>query len=264
MKDKPSRRVRKRTLFLGSGLLLWFAVLILRLVQLQVIEHTKYKKRVLNQKQNESVITPERGTIYDRSGTILARSIPAISIALRPQAEETQEILFAKVKKLRSVLALDAADIRRIQGQIKKDASFIWVERKVDSKTVEYIKSLSMAGIAYEEEPQRFYPQKTLVSHVLGRVDVDGIGQSGIERSYNSVLGGKQGRRLNFRDARQRNFEFEILENPVSGKDIYLAIDETIQYYALRSLEKARRNTKAKWGTVIVSHPATGDQSNFL
>lgn len=259
MKDKQSKRVRKRTLLLGSGLILWFAVLILRLVQLQVIEHPKYKKRVLNQKQNESVITPERGTIYDRSGTILARSIPSTSIALRPKEGDSQEILFEKVTKLRPVLALDSKDIRRIQSQIKKEASFIWLKRKVKSQTMKRVEELAIPGISYEEEPQRYYPQKSLVSHVLGRVDLDGVGQSGIERSYNTVLGGKQGRRLNFRDARLRNFEFEILEHPVPGKDIYLAIDETIQYYALRALEAARKKTKAKWGTVIVSHPATGE-----
>ncbi|NOR15185.1 MAG: hypothetical protein GQ544_05740, partial [Candidatus Aminicenantes bacterium] len=76
---------------------------------------------------------------------------------------------------------------------------------------------------------------------------------------YNTVLGGKQGRRLNFRDARMRNFEFEILERPIPGMDIYLSIDETIQYFALRALEKARKKTNANWGTVIVSHPATGE-----
>ncbi|NOR15979.1 MAG: hypothetical protein GQ544_09755, partial [Candidatus Aminicenantes bacterium] len=189
MKDKPSKRVRKRTLLFSSGLILWFAVLILRLVQLQVIEHPKYKKRVLNQKQNESIITPERGTIYDRSGTILARSIPVTSIALRPKEGETQEILFEKVNKLRPVLALDSKDIRLIQSRIKREAGFIWLKRKVNPETVKQIQDLAISGISYEEEPQRFYPQKNLVSHVLGRVNIDGVGQSGIERSYNTVLG---------------------------------------------------------------------------
>ena len=103
MKDKLSRRVSKRTLLLSSGLLLWFAVLILRLVQLQLIEHSKYQKRVLNQKQNETIIKPERGTIYDRSGVILARSIPAISIALRTKEGDTQEALYGKLDTLSKI-----------------------------------------------------------------------------------------------------------------------------------------------------------------
>lgn len=259
MKDKLSRRVGRRTLLLSAGLLLWFAVLILRLVQLQVIEHPKYQKRVLDQKQNETVIIPDRGTIYDRSGVILARSIPATSIALTYREADTPDELYDRLATLSPVLKLDSKDKTIIRTRIKNEASFIYLKRKVDPKIVERIRALQLEGIVYEEEPQRFYPQKTLAAHVLGRVDRDGLGQSGIERSYDTVLGGEPGRRLNLRDARQRNFEFEILERPVPGMDIYLALDETIQYYAMRALEETRKRTGAKWGTAIVSHPVSGE-----
>jgi cell division protein FtsI (penicillin-binding protein 3) len=90
-------------------------------------------------------------------------------------------------------------------------------------------------------------------------VDVDNEGQSGIEFRFNSTLGGEKGQILSFRDAYRRDYQFEILKPASAGKDIVLTIDETLQYIAEKELEKAVAANNANWGTVIVSHPASGE-----
>jgi cell division protein FtsI (penicillin-binding protein 3) len=94
---------------------------------------------------------------------------------------------------------------------------------------------------------------------VIGRVNIDNKGQSGIEITYDSILGGKKGKRLNLIDAKKRQYRYEILKNPQPGKDLYLTIDETIQYYASRELKNAVLKARAKWGTIIVSNPESGE-----
>ncbi|MGD0781816.1 MAG: penicillin-binding protein 2, partial [Candidatus Aminicenantales bacterium] len=98
-----------------------------------------------------------------------------------------------------------------------------------------------------------------LAAQVLGGVDFEEKGRSGIELKFNSVLQGKKGQAMVFRDALKREYHYEVLEEPESGRDIYLTLDETIQFYAESSIRKAVAETGAAWGTAIVSDPGTGE-----
>ena len=60
-------------------------------------------------------------------------------------------------------------------------------------------------------------------------------------------------------DAKKREYEFETLKEPEDGKDLVLTIDETIQFYAEKELENAVRESGAKWGTVIIAQPSSGE-----
>ncbi len=91
----------------------------------------------------------------------------------------------------------------------------------------------------------------------MDRPERKGPGRRG--KSYDRILGGEAGRRLDLKDAHQRNFQTDILKQPVPGKTIYLTIDEDIQYFAFKSLRTALEKTQAKNGIVIVSRPATGE-----
>jgi cell division protein FtsI (penicillin-binding protein 3) len=90
-------------------------------------------------------------------------------------------------------------------------------------------------------------------------VNIDEMGVSGIEYKYNTVLQGVEGEGLILRDAKRRRYSFETLRPPEDGKDLVLTLDETIQYIAEKELKKAVSQNRAKWGTVIISEPSTGD-----
>jgi len=259
MKDLYQKKIGQRTTLLILFFMLWFGVIIFRLVQLQVIQHPRLKARVIDQNQDKVDILPRRGTIFDRYGNIFARSIPCQSVFLSPFKDETNELHFQKINRLKKILGLSAEDIRKIKTRIKKKNNFIYIKRKISPEAAEKVKNLNLSGIFFEEESKRFYPQKNLAAHVIGRVNIDNKGQSGIEITYDSILGGKKGKRLNLIDAKKRQYKYEILKNPQPGKDLYLTIDETIQYYASRELKKAVLKARAKWGTVIVSNPESGE-----
>jgi cell division protein FtsI (penicillin-binding protein 3) len=253
------KKARIRIIILGFFFMLWLVALVSRLIQLQVFEHPRLKTEVLEQNQNRNTIHPKRGTIFDCTGNILARSLPVQSVFFSPFKGEPYRLQLEKIAKLKKVLNLSENELQKIYKRIQKNASFIWVKRKIGPQKEEEVKKLSLGGIYFMEENKRFYPHGKLAAHLLGRVNIDDIGASGIEYKYNSVLAGKEGEHLILRDAKKREYQFETLREPEAGKDLILTIDETIQYYAEKELERVMRKTEASWGTVIISQPATGE-----
>jgi cell division protein FtsI (penicillin-binding protein 3) len=259
MKNQRQKKINSRTIFLLFFLFLWLGVIVLRLVELQVVNHTKFKAEVLDQNHDVEAILPQRGTIFDRSGTILARSLPRPSIFYYPPKDESLESHREKIEKLRRILGLSQKNLSSIYVRIKKGKSFIWIKRKVEPEVATRVKELNLSGVHFDEENKRFYPQGRRAAQLLGRVNIDDRGQSGIEYKYNTILAGEEGKRLILRDAKHREYRFEILKDPEPGKNLILTIDETIQYIAEKELANALRKTRALWGTVIISHPATGE-----
>ncbi|MCJ7583086.1 MAG: penicillin-binding protein 2 [Candidatus Aminicenantes bacterium] len=259
MKNSQQRRIKSRTIILVMFSLVWVGVLVLRLVQLQVINTHEYRAIVLKQNQSQIEIIPKRGTIFDRNGTILARSMPNPSLSFRFPHGENISSQLDKINKISAICDLSQGELKKIQSAIEQGEKFLYIRRKIDPEKAEKVMSLQLNGFNLEDENKRFYPQGKLASHVIGRVDVDDNGQSGIEYKYNSVLLGYMGKRVMFRDANSNYYQDEIIEQPVPGKDLNLTIDETIQYIAEKELAKAVTTHSADWGIVIISHPGTGE-----
>ncbi len=254
---------RRRSLILGFFCLLWFALLSLRLVQLQVLEHTQHKETVLKQNQEVVDILPKRGTIFDRNGRILAMSTPAQHIAYRTQEDDTRQSLRAKMNRMRALLpaaySISRAEEEYVWNRIRDGHHFSRIKRQVPYDVAWQVRSAGIAGIDFEDSPKRVYPKNTLAGHLLGRISLDGKGQAGIELSYDAVLGGVAGRSLDLQDGIQRSFQRVILKPPVPGKDVYLTIDENIQHFASRRLAQAYAETGAERATMIISDPSSGE-----
>lgn len=259
MSNLYQKKAHKRIIILTFFLGLWLCGITFRLFQLQIFKHPSLKAEVTEQHQNINRIIPKRGTIYDRAQNILARSVPRQSVFYTPFKDEPPQLQLRKIKKLKGVLNLSENEIKKIKRRLEKNAPFIWVKRKIDPEKEKKVEKLNLSGIYFMEEDKRFYPQGIFASHLLGRVNIDDVGASGVEYKYNSILQGTEGKRLILRDAKKREYRFETLSKPEAGKDLMLTIDETIQYYAEKALESAVLRNGAKWGTVILSCPSTGE-----
>jgi cell division protein FtsI (penicillin-binding protein 3) len=259
MKSYHQKKTKKRSYFLAFLFILWLGVLVLRLVQLQVVDHLKLKSDAIRQSQNIQKIEPKRGSIFDRNMTILARSVPRYSVFFQPMENESQKDQWSKAKKIGRALRLSSSKLGIIKAQINKNSHFIWLARKIDEQRASQVLKMNINGVYLMEENKRFYPQGKRAAHVLGRVNIDEMGVSGIEYKYNAILQGVEGEGLILRDAKRRRYSFETLRLPEDGKDLVLTLDETIQYIAEKELRKAILQNRAQWGTVIVSEPSTGD-----
>ncbi len=251
--------MRPRALGVAVILTAWFALIIGRLVQLQVFGHARLKAEVLGQSQNEITVYPERGTITDRNGKILARSLPVQSVYFSPAKGEPPSRQLEQISRLRGLLDISDKDYARIGARVEKGSGYILIKRKIDPDLAARAMAMGVKGLFLQEESKRFYPQGTLAAHILGGVGIDDNGQAGVELQYDKLLVGEKGKRLLMLDARRRTYSFETITEAKPGQDLRLTIDETIQYIAENELEKAVTATGAKWGTVVVMDPATGE-----
>lgn len=250
---------RKKIKFISVLLLFWFFVIIIRLFDLQVLEHKKLKTEVVEQSQDLITILPTRGTIFDRNGKILARSLPAASVFFSPTKDEPLEKQIRSIYQLKGILGLSESEINKILNSVEKRKRFTWIKRKIPLELAERIRSLKLPGIYLLEENKRFYPQGSLAAHVLGGVSIDDYGLAGVEYFYNSALRGEEGQQLIMKDARNKEYFIQTIKETKPGKDIYLTIDSTIQYIAEKELQQAVEKFSAQWGAVIISIPQSGE-----
>lgn len=266
MKRGEKDRTRTRTLILGFTCLLWLTLLILRLVQIQVLEHARHMQVV--KKQNELIvdILPKRGSILDRGGNvILATNIPARDIAYQPEDlnKETWGAFLEKMNTLRSLLERPYAptrqDDRRVWERVRTGHTYSYIVRQVPQRQTTKLAAARIPGVVLPHTQKRVYPQGTLFGRLVGWTNLAGRGQSGVELGYDSILGGQAGQQLDLRDAHQRKFQAMVLKKPVPGKDIYLTVDEIIQHIAQRTLRDMVNTTGAQAGLVIISDPRSGE-----
>ena len=250
-------QAKRRATWLASAGLLWAALIGGRLIQLQVVEHQKYRKESDDQVIRQVELRAQRGAFYDRNGRPLALDLPVDSITVNPmQAPEPDYVAGI----LAPILGLDAADVRtKVAEAAQAHRGFLYVDRKVGFQNTERLRSLRLGWIQFEPDTLRVYPKGSLASHLVGSVDHDGRGNSGLEQSQDQVLRGRPGSARMVTDVVHRGVDSQIRERPVPGKNIILTIDERLQYVAERELAKAVVNSHSKTGSVVVMNPETGE-----
>ena len=253
MAATPNRiGARGRLQILLGIFFLWIFAISLRLVALQVVHFGEFTQRAAHQQQRTIDVDPSRGIIYDRKGHELAMSVAVDSVFAVPSEINDQE---GASRVLGKVLGVDS---REILTRMKSSHAFCWVARKIDSDQSARLHAMNIPGVYFQKEPKRFYPKNELAAQVLGYVGLDDGGLAGIERSFDSRLKGKPGKMLISLDARRKWFG-RIEQEPVSGENLVLTVDEKIQYIVERELQQAMHDTHAAAGTIIVSNPHTGE-----
>jgi len=248
---------RKRVNVLCRLAFLWAALIVLRLVQLQVMQHGEYQRLALRQQERFIEIKAPRGAIVDRYGQRLAMSLPVESVCIDPLRVPD---LAVAADILSQVLRLDRTDlVGQMTAAKAKRRGFLWVKRKVTPEEAKRLRDLKLEWIEFRTESQRFYPNKSLAAHVIGGVDFEEDGNGGIEQSRNADLEGRAGQLLVTEDVQKRGFESKVSSEPQPGRDVRLTIDSRIQFIAERELEKMVKQHHARSGSLIAMDPKTGD-----
>jgi cell division protein FtsI (penicillin-binding protein 3) len=249
------RRGRIIAVLLIMGLA--FALVVLRLIYLQVFERSKLAARGEHQHEQVIVLEPKRGTIFDRMGRELAVSLDVDSVyGIPSKIDNPRELAQRLARILRE-------DPRKLQHKLEGDRHFVWLSRKVDPVKAAKVRELDSDDIKLRTEARRFYPKKDLAGPLLGFTGIDNHGLEGLEHTYDGMLSGVNGWVLAEKDARGRmvfpggpGFQFRM---PKPGNDVILTIDEVIQHIAEKELDAALATSHAKGGVCIVMNPQTGE-----
>lgn len=247
--------MKKRILLVSLFLLIGFFLITLRLLYLMVLEHQDLTKKAERQHQKTITLEPRRGTIYDRNGRELAISIDLESLYGVPPEIEKVSLVAAK---LSTVLGVEQSFIEK---RLEAPRKFIWLYRKLDPQRVEMIKELNIKEIGFVTESKRFYPKMSIAAHLLGFVGMDNNGLEGIELTYESDIKGEKGWLIIERDALGKEI-FPSKANyrpPSPGYNLYLTVDEVIQYITEKELDKGMARWNAKAASAIVMNPNTGE-----
>lgn len=236
------------------GISFWGALILLRLVQLQVFEHPSYRLLASERQQVRRSIHAPRGVIYDSRMAELASSVTVSTAVAEPRRMKD---IPAAARQLASILELDP---RQLLARMSDPAhrSFTIVKRRIDPQAEARIEALDMDGVYFVDESMRVYPNRDLASHTLGFVNMNGDGGAGLELQYDSELKGSEGAYSFDVDARRRSFRVRVDKPPVQGRSLVLSIDKSIQYIADRELAAGVEASGAKAGTVIVMESETG------
>ncbi len=234
-------------LFILAWAFIWF-----RAFYIQLIEGPSLAEKASKQHMYTEIVEAKRGTIYDRNGQALARSIEARSVYANPRAMSDP---IGNAKKLAPFVSVSEERLREL---FLRDKAFVWVQRKVDDNTAMKIQEAKIEGIGFSREFDRIYPQKHLAGQLLGFVGLDNIGLEGVERSFNEELSGEASKRITYKDGDGRRYYMDGIDPP-SGEDIYLTIDAPVQYIAEEVIGKAAIEYNAKWGGILIAEVETGD-----
>ena len=252
-RTRSSESGRFMVLLVIFGLLL--GLIGVRLFWIQVVRAPEYTAKASAQRMRDIEVPARRGTIYDREGEPLAKSMPATTIYASPNTIKDKA---GTAKVLASVLG---GDVANYQAKLGRDNGFVYIARKVDMNRARQLEALKITGIGFLDDSKRVYPSGALACQVLGVVGVDGKGLAGIEKRYDSILAGKPGVLLGERDPYGRPIPGGVQKNvdAVDGHDIVLTIDKDIQYHAQVELAKAVKKYAAKGGSVTIMNPRNGE-----
>ena len=232
--------------------ILWCAIVILRLLDLQVIQARDLQEKAVRQHEAVVDIPAHRGGIYDRHGRDLALSTPTQSIG----------IFADRVRDPAQVAATLAGAVgvneRELLKRLRR-GGFQWVKRLVTLAEAERAHALDLEILHFETESKRHYPHGTVAAHVVGTVGLDHLGQAGLEQRFESRLSGEAGVGvLNF-DARQERYGRQVLRPAIPGDEIVLDLDLRLQKLAHLELDRAVRETKSRAGTFVLLNPENGE-----
>ncbi len=236
-------------------LLIVFALLVTKLVALQMVDDDRYKVEGVQQREFTQTLAADRGNFYDRNGNELVVSRPAQSVFVDPGLIEDPRVEAVQVA---AILGLEPADV---EAKMRLDGRFAYLARKVTDDQANQIEALGLAGVALVEESTRFLPAGELASSILGTVDTDNVGISGLEMLNDAQLTGTPGRLSLERNPKGNTIatgEHNLIPAK-KGDDLTLTIDRSLQYESERILGEQVGAMEAKSGTAIVMRPGTGE-----
>jgi cell division protein FtsI/penicillin-binding protein 2 len=231
-----------------------FAVLLIlggtRAAWLGVVRAGTLKRAAATQQTVDLTVPARRGAILDSSGTELAVSKPAMTIAVTPYLVKDAPQAAAKLARI-----LHIREDTLLRELVRRDTGFAYLARSVPAARAERIQRLGIPGLEFIPVYKRVYPRAWMASQLLGQVGTDGNGLAGLEYSQDARLRGRDGERRMVRDALGDPIEMKDVKPTLSGEDVRLTLNSDIQGRTEEVLSEVGQQFKPKGATAIVMDP---------
>lgn len=285
-KDSVKRRVRGAFGFRSISLaVVMVAVLVFgclgRVGYIMTVKGEEYRVLAANNQLRDTVIKGVRGTVYDRNMNVLVTSSSSWNLCVNSyklnlsfkKHPDLKEVCFNYLSKELSLITGEKEE-KLNEAFMKSSNPNVRLYKNTGAEKREVLeelfskpyritedKSLDLRDyFFYENDNVRIYPENNFASTLIGVVNADGDGETGLESYYNETLKGKTGRILSARDSRGNEIPsgYETLVDPEEGNGIVLTVDRNIQTFLENALSKSLSSTKAKGVYGIVMDVDTG------
>jgi len=209
---------------------IFFVFFIIYLIYTIHLIHLGSRKSKIDIVDNISVVRDKlyRADITDINGNYLAKTVKSIDVGIK-----TSDVIDKKKLLLSLNIIFPNKDFRKIKKKFNTK-NFFWLEKKISEENYEKIMKLGDKSIKPEEKVRRIYPQKNLFSHIIGQIDDDNLGISGLEKSFDEFL-------------------------RKSKKPLKLTVDKDIQFLIRQELIKYQQIFRSKGSAAILMNVNNGD-----
>ena len=236
---------------------LLFFIIFVKIVYVQVFSYEKLSTLSDDLWSRELPISAARGKILDRNGKVLADNKTITSLVIIPNQIEDKERV---TEVLSSILNVSYQDMYK---HVTKKTSIERVHpegRNLSFEIADKINSYNFSGVYLVKESKRYYPNKDMLSHVIGYTGIDNQGLSGIELLYDKYLTGENGAIKYYSDAKGNKLDMaEVYNEPVPGLDVMLTVDYDIQTSIERELDNIEDMFSPDHALAIAMDPNTGE-----
>src|SRR5437868_1626588 len=232
----------------------WIIALFFRLVRIQVVDHDFLATRARRNTSYVFEVAPRRGEIIGRRGWKLAQTMDSKSLLAYPARISNPS---QTAKALSSILG---QDVRDIENKLSRhDRFLIFLKRALTPRERKSVESLRDSGLEFSDDLTRVYPGASLATHVVGDVDIDLRGITGLESTFDGNLRGKPARSIIELDATGRAYDDYWEESPANDSELTTTIDEVLQMKLEILLESACKELRAATASAIVLAPDSGE-----
>ena len=265
-KRKKGNNIKYSRVIVFISLLL-FCAIIGRVIQLGMskkIDGIDLKQLATKRVTKTDIISAKRGNIYSSNGDILAQNVSSYKLIAyldskrttnknRPQHVVDKELT---ASKLAPILGMEKDEILKYLNRKAYQTEFGTHGKDLNEITKKQIEDLNLPGLDFYETFKRYYPKGQFASYTIGYAksssndeDTSITGEMGIEKQYNKILKGKDGYTTYQKDLKG----YKIADTPVitkdaeQGKDIYLTLDENIQFFVEQALNNSNQGYNWEW-----------------
>lgn len=275
-KKKTRNKIKYSKVVILLSLFL-FVIMILRVIELSTskeIDGTNLQALASKRTTKTDIIEAKRGTIYSSDNEALAINVASYKIIAylsekRTDDKDNPQHVVDKEKTAKELSPILGISEEELLERLNKDAyqtEFGSKGKGLSELVKTKIESLNLPGIDFIESYKRYYPKGQFLSYTLGYAkssddeDNNIVGEMGIEKYYDKILKGKDGKVTYQKDLRGYKIVDtpEVREDAIEGKDIYLTIDSNIQFFIEQSLNKSLTEYGYDWFTMIVADAKTG------
>jgi cell division protein FtsI/penicillin-binding protein 2 len=252
-------RLTWRLMILICVLVAGAAGIVLRLVQVQILDHSYYVSEAQEEHLHRTVIRAPRGAILDRNGYPLATTVSAFDVYIDPRIWDDDSAALRAAAALAPIIGREVGEL--IEAARAQEQGDYMAAHAVSAEVGLQLQAAAPAGVKMVSTSRRFYPEGDLASTLLGFIGRDQYGLAGIEADFDEELGGIPGEVYFERDGLGNPIPFgrRIGNEPVAGGDVRLTIDRYIQRLVEATLDAEVKRHQASGGSIIVMDPKTGE-----